>query len=149
MAPPVTFRNTELTVGLAVLGGVMGLLLLAFALVAEVPVVARAGAAAVGLATVWLYLGRMARASVRASDDELVIRNPLRTVRLRWREIECFETRLEMGGVIPRVALRDGRKVGMWAVQSPRRRLRHADDTATRAVARLNRLLDERHPGER
>ena len=147
MSPPVTFRNTELTVGLAVLGGVMGLLLLAFAVVAEESVVVRAGAAALGLASAWLYVGRMARASVRACDDGVVIRNPLRTVRVGWREIEAFETRPGMGGVQPSVALRDGRKVAMWAVQSPRRRLRQADETATRVVSRLNRLLEEQHPG--
>jgi hypothetical protein len=143
----VTFRNTELTVGLAVLGGVMGLLLLAFAVVAEESVVVRAGAAVLGLVSAWLYVGRMARASVRACDDGVVIRNPLRTVRVGWREIEAFETRPGMGGVQPSVALRDGRKVAMWAVQSPRRRLRQADETATRVVSRLNRLLEERHPG--
>ena len=145
MTQPVTFRNTELAIGLALLGGVMGLLLLTFAVVAEDSVVVRAGAAVLGLVTAWLYIGRIARASVRACDDGVVIRNPLRTVRLGWREIESFETRLGMGGVQPRVALRDGRKVALWAVQSPRRRLREADDTATRAVTRLNRLLEERH----
>jgi hypothetical protein len=147
VTPPVTFRNTELTVGLAVLGGVMGLLLLAFAVVADESVVVRAGAAVLGLVSGWLYLGRMARASVRAGDEGLVIRNPLRTVRVGWREVESFDTRVGMGGVQPRVALRDGRIVVMWAVQSPRRRLRQADDTAIRAVSRLNRLLEERHPG--
>ena len=147
MTPPVTFRNTELTVGLAVLGGVMGLLLLAFAVVADESVVVRAGAAVLGLVSGWLYLGRMARASVRAGDEGLVIRNPLRTVRVGWREVESFDARVGMGGVQPRVALRDGRIVVMWAVQSPRRRLRQADDTAIRAVSRLNRLLEERHPG--
>ena len=146
VTPPVTFRNTELTLGLAVLGGVMGVLLLAFAVVADVSVVVRAGAAVLGLASAWLYVGRMARASVRAGDEGVVIRNPLRTVRVGWPEIESFETRLGMGGVQPRVSLRDGRRVVMWAVQSPRRRLRPADETAIRAVARLNRLLDERHP---
>ena len=145
---PVTFRNTELVAGLAALGGVMGLALLAFAAVAEVSVVVRIGAAALGLASAWLYVGRMARASVRAGDDEVVIRNPLRTVRVGWQEIEAFETRLGMGGVLPRVALRDGRTVSMWAVQSPRRRLRQPDETAIRAVAQLNRLLDERHSRE-
>ena len=147
MTPPVTFRNTELTVGLAVLGGVMGLLLLTFAVVADESVVVRAGAAVLGLVSGWLYLGRMARASVRAGDEGLVIRNPLRTVRVGWREVESFDARVGMGGVQPRVALRDGRIVVMWAVQSPRRRLRQADDTAIRAVSRLNRLLEERHPG--
>ena len=146
MTPPVTFRNTELTVGLAVLGGVMGLLLLAFAFVADDAVVVRVGAAVLGLVSAWLYIGRMARASVRACDEGVVIRNPLRTVRVGWREIESFETRVGMGGVQPRVALRDGRIVAMWAVQSPRRRLRPADETAIRAVSRLNRLLEERHP---
>jgi Bacterial PH domain len=147
VTPPVTFRNTELTVGLAVLGGVMGLLLLAFAVVADESVVVRAGAAVLGLVSGWLYLGRMATASVRAGDEGLVIRNPLRTVRVGWREVESFDARVGMGGVQPRVALRDGRIVVMWAVQSPRRRLRQADDTAIRAVSRLNRLLEERHPG--
>jgi hypothetical protein len=147
VTPPVTFRNTELTVGLAVLGGLMGLLLLAFAVVADESVVVRAGAAVLGLVSGWLYLGRMARASVRAGDEGLVIRNPLRTVRVGWREVESFDARVGMGGVQPRVALRDGRIVVMWAVQSPRRRLRQADDTAIRAVSRLNRLLEERHPG--
>ena len=144
---PVTFRNAELAVGLAVLGAVMSLLLLAFAIVAEESVVVRAAAAVLGLASAWLYIARVARASVRACDDGLVIRNPLRTVRVGWCEIESFEAHLGMGGVQPRVALRDGRKVALWAVQSPRRRLRQADDTATRAVSRLNRLLEERHPG--
>ena len=144
MTPPVTFRNAELTIGLAVLGGAMALLLLAFALLAEESVAVRAGVSAIGLLSCWLYVGRMARASVRAGDDGVVIRNPLRTVRVGWREIESFEAPLGIGGVQPRVALRDGRTVAMWAVQSPRRRLRSADDTATRAVSRLNRLLEER-----
>jgi PH (Pleckstrin Homology) domain-containing protein len=143
---PVTFRNTELTVGLAVLGGGMALLLLAFAVVAEDSVAVRAGAAVLGLVSAWFYLGRMARASVRAGDDGVVIRNPLRTVRVDWPEIESFEAREQVGGVQPCVALRDGRKVAMWAVQSPRRRLRAADDTAGRAVTRLNRLLEDRYP---
>ena len=147
VTPPVTFRNTELTVGLALLGGLMGLLLLAVAALAEESLVVRAGAGVLGLMSLWLYIGRMARASVRAGDDGVEIRNPLRTVRVGWPEIESFEARPAMGGVQPRVALRDGRTLVMWAVQSPRRRLRPADDTATRVVGRLNRLLEERHSG--
>jgi hypothetical protein len=73
---------------------------------------------AVLLAGVGVVSWRGAVASVRPGPRELVIVNPLRSVRLSWSDIDHFD--IGRAGYWPRVGrahLTDGRVIHMWAIQ--------------------------------
>lgn len=67
------------------------------------------------LLCVWVVL-RVSRCGVRDGGDHLVVRNPVRTVRLPWSEVQDFE--LGRFGLVPKVGvrLRDGSAVGIFAL---------------------------------
>src|SRR5262245_49927438 len=128
--PARVFRNnTYPVIGwiLVAGGGVMGLLWLLLAddraAQAVCPAFAWAGAA-------FGFVG-YARRRLVAADDGVTVVNPLRTVRLRWDEIERFEAGRQL-----HVVLRGGRGVvGVWSVQAANAarmlgRTSHADRVA-------------------
>lgn len=63
----------------------------------------------------WLVL-RVSGCGVKDDADHLVVRNPLRTVRVPWSQVEDFE--LGRFGVVPKVGvrLRGGSAVGIFGL---------------------------------
>jgi hypothetical protein len=63
----------------------------------------------------WVVL-HVSRCGVKDEADHLVVRNPLRTVRVPWSQVQDFE--LGRFGVVPKVGvrLRDGSAVGIFGL---------------------------------
>jgi hypothetical protein len=86
---------------------------------------------------------RAARAGVLVDSDGITVRNPLRSVRLSWDEIDRFSVGPSLWGSVGFVHLRDGGEVHIWGIQGQSRALFPNSRWATDPVDELNRLLPE------
>ncbi len=84
----------------------------------------------------------LATRSVIVTRDCLIVRNPLRTVRLRWSEIAGFVVNHD--GRTPTVVLRDRTTVALWAARGVYAGLRPYDSFAERCVSELCSVARER-----
>lgn len=85
-------------------------------------------------------LDRVSRCGIRDDGDALVVRNPFRTVRLRWDEVRGFE--LDQFGIVSKVGvrLRDGSGVGVFGLP---RAGGGADPSTLRLLETYERKLPE------
>lgn len=86
----------------------------------------------------WVVL-RVSWCGVKDDEHHLVVRNPLRTVRVPWSQVQDFE--LGRFGVMPKVGvrLRDGSAVGIFALP-----IAASGDAADASTVRLLETLRRR-----
>ena len=105
----------------------------------------RAAIVAVGLAIPLFQVVRLARGGVACDARGVVVRNPVRHVRLSWEEIDRFE--IHPGTIVGNTAWvhkRDGGRIHIFGIVA--NMSRKAADEAQPIVDALNeRLAEERH----
>ena len=128
------FRNSASAAAVVPIGAVVALVVFAAVRVSVPGVVALVAIAAMTL--------RAALAAVIATDQGMVVRNPLRTHRFNWRDIECFEVgdSARYPGT-PLARQTNGRAVAMWAVRDIGNVLGRKPANARRVVDELNARL--------
>jgi hypothetical protein len=95
------------------------------------------GAALLGC---WPVL-RISRCGVYVEDDGIRVINPIRTVRLTWSEIACFELRAYGACLIKRVR---GTSIGIYGIQQTAWDARRGkkDTDEAKMIAELNTILE-------
>jgi Bacterial PH domain len=106
------------------------------------PAVIAFGAVAVIVA---IAIWRVVRCGVLVDDEGVVIRNPTRTARFAWHEIDHIA--VVHHGAYPKIAevrLRDGQAMRAWGIQGPNPDVRPRNRSAERLVDALNAELAQR-----
>jgi hypothetical protein len=92
-----------------------------------------------------IAIWHIVRCGVVVCDDGIVIRNPTRTARVAWREVDHFA--VVHHGVYPKIAevrLRNGQAIRAWGIQGPNPDVRPRNRTAERLVDARNAELAQR-----
>jgi PH (Pleckstrin Homology) domain-containing protein len=103
------------------------------------------GVIAAHLVVVLWFVGyRMARAGVLVGPEAVVVRNPLGSRRLAWREIERFSVEGAGPWTVGQVTTTGGEAIQIFGIQGQMQALFPKSDWARAPIDELNRLVAER-----
>ena len=96
------------------------------------------------LLVAWFVGYRCARAGVLAGPSDVIVRNPTRSYRVGWDEIESFS--VEPAGLWTQAYLhmKDGSSIPIYGIQGQQPRLFPRSTWAVKPVQELNRLLRDK-----